>query len=155
MADHTPIKNSSHIKELSEYLTPLSSQKLKFPNKPAQTFYPGYIREGDDFQADVPDIPQGNVLEESRPNDLSLWSPSLARSNNISDEALWKFILTAKEDHGFIQEQALGMIAWKRYDMEAAKEEMARWTPDEHETNILETPSGPGNTVLQVFKPRS
>ncbi|XP_061619719.1 REST corepressor 2 isoform X1 [Phyllopteryx taeniolatus] len=85
------------------------------------------IRVGGDYQAQIPDfkpdIPARYAEKEQR--SMLVWRPN----SQLSDAMLDKYILMAKEKHGYNMEQALGMLLWHKHDVERSLADLANFTP--------------------------
>ncbi|XP_023224361.1 REST corepressor 1-like isoform X1 [Centruroides vittatus] len=84
------------------------------------------MRIGDEYQAVVPDLISSEACPSGLPEKaLLVWSPN----HNISESKLDEYITVAKEKHGYNAEQALGMLFWHKFDLEAATADLPNFVP--------------------------
>ncbi|KAL4659988.1 REST corepressor 2-like [Arapaima gigas] len=85
------------------------------------------MRVGEDYQAQIPECRPDSPSRyaETDQKSMLVWSPT----HKISEAQLCKYILIAKEKHGYNMEQALGMLFWHKHDVEKALTDLANFTP--------------------------
>ncbi|KAM4536457.1 REST corepressor 2 isoform 1-T4 [Odontesthes bonariensis] len=85
------------------------------------------IRVGGDYQAQIPEFKPGSPTRYNEKDQRSMlvWCPN----SQLSDAVLDKYILMAKEKHGYNMEQALGMLLWHKHDVERSLADLANFTP--------------------------
>ncbi|XP_061664608.1 REST corepressor 2 isoform X2 [Syngnathoides biaculeatus] len=85
------------------------------------------IRVGGDYQAQIPEFKPESPARygEKERRSMLVWRPS----SQLSDAMLDKYILMAKEKHGYNMEQALGMLLWHKHDVERSLADLANFTP--------------------------
>lgn len=98
------------------------------------------IRVGKKYQADVPDFkPIQKLSGEDRTNPkhksdssttVTLWS-SFIGDKSPDQEELNTYIEKAKKDHGYREDQALGLLYYHKYDFKVAYSELPLYSPSE------------------------
>lgn len=93
------------------------------------------MRVGKEYQAEIPQF-VGHTAVRSR-GDASLsvtkvWSPT----DTLTDSDLDTYLQLAREKHGYSAEQAMGMLFWHNYDLEAASKDLRNFTPFPDEMSL-------------------
>lgn len=92
------------------------------------------MRVGNNYQAEIPQFiayaPAPEYYEEEKA--IRVWSPY----NKIPDHVLEEYILKAKEKYYYNTEQALGMLAWHKFDLNRAYADLPNFVPYPSEWSV-------------------
>jgi len=123
-----PVKDCSSLSKKSNGIAIKKTAKASFESSDEEK-EGEKIRVGRDFQAVPPPLmPQKDKDLEEEERSVLVWAPPPSK-DILNDSDLDNFISVAKDDYGYNQEQALGIVFWHGYNVDKASKDIVNFLP--------------------------